>query len=836
MAFVAVTALGWRETKEREFLFRRFIRISDMGCDFMWHFPDSLRSLRLAVGMASLAILGLSAASFGSEAASDASKKAKVEEDIRVGEPVAASPPSDRDDGSSPGKRRAGDGGEPGQEDRTAAELAKVMRKSLVKITQVGREGVDGLGTGFVVSEEGLIATNLHVIGEARALRVETAEGRELEVEAVHATDARLDLALLRVDVTVEGRPVRLQALPLGVAATLEQGQRLVAMGNPEGLEFSVVEGVVSAIREVDIEGVPMLQVALPIERGNSGGPVLNGAGEVVGVLTLKSLRTDNLGFAMPVAGVKALIAQPNPVPMERWLTIGVLDRRQWEVLQGGRWSQRAGVIRAESPGEGFGGRTLCLSRDMAWPEETAMEVAVSVRLDDEAGAAGLVFCAEGGDRHYGFYPSGGKLRLTRFEGPDVFSWTILADVDVQGYRKGDWNQLRVRVESEGLRCWVNGELVLELEDAAFRGGRVGLCKFRQTVAEFRGFRTGVDLSPKPVDPALAGKVEAQLEVFLDRGQDATQTAEALVAEEPTAARRLVVERRRELERQAAALRDLERDLHRKSVMRELNAELAKPEPEVSLLRCALLLARFDNPEIEVAGYVKALDRMANELRNDAELQSGVEAAVRRLNRFLFDENGFHGSRTDYQSKSNSYVNEVLDDREGLPITLSVVYLELAKAVGVEGVFGVGLPGKFMVGYRTAADGELQLVDVFERGRLLSVADAERELNDFVEFDPDLLKPARKRDIVVRMIKNLLSMALDEEGTGESGAMPYLDLVISLAPESPPERFARARLRQSSGDKSGAREDVAWLLANTDDLPPGVRGQLEGWLQSLAEP
>ena len=719
---------------------------------------------------------------------------------------------------------------------KSATQLARLMRKPLVKITQVGREGVDGLGTGFVVSEDGLIATNLHVIGEARALRVETAEGRELEVLAVHATDARLDLALLRVDVEVEGERVGLEPLPLGDAAVLEQGERLVAMGNPEGLEFSVVEGVVSAIREVDIEGVPMLQVALPIERGNSGGPVLNAAGEVVGVLTLKSLRTDNLGFAMPVSGLKELIAKPNPVPMERWLTIGVLDRRQWEVLHGARWSQRAGVIRAESQGDGFGGRTLCLSRDAGWEADQAMEAAVSVKLDDEAGAAGLVFCASNGDRHYGFYPSGGKLRLTRFEGPDVFSWTILADVAVKAYRKGDWNLLRVRVEKEVVRCWVNGERVLEMEDAALRGGRVGLCKFRQTVAEFRGFRTGSDLSPKPVPALLAGKVEAELKAFLEKGKDAAQTAEALVAEEPGAARRLLVERRRELERQAAALKDLERDLHRKTVMREMAAELEKPEKDISLLRCALLLARFDNPEIEVAAYAKSLERMAAELRGDAELKDGVAAAVRRLNRFLFDENGFHGSRTDYNSRSNSYVNEVMEDREGLPITLSVVYLELARAVGVEDVFGVALPGKFMVGYRTGKQAELQLVDVFERGRLLSVEEAERELNDFAAFDPEILQPARKRDIVVRMIKNLLSVALDDSEAGGSGAMPYLDLVINLEPESSPERFARARLRQSTGDKSGAREDVAWLLGNTEDLPPGVRGQLEGWLQSLTDP
>lgn len=709
---------------------------------------------------------------------------------------------------------------------RSVEHLARVMKRSLVKITQTGRAGVEGLGTGFVVSDEGLIATNLHVIGEARPLHVELEDGQVLEVEAVHATDAKLDLALLKV------KAAGLKALRLGDSAALEQGERLVAMGNPEGLEFSVVEGVVSAIREVDIEGVPMLQVALPIERGNSGGPVLNGLGEVVGVLTLKSLKTDNLGFAMPVNALKGLIEKPNPVPMERWLTIGVLDKRQWQVVMGGRWSQRAGVVRAESPGDGFGGRALCLSQEP--PPEGDFEAAVAVRLDDEAGAAGLVFCADGGARHYGFYPSGGKLRLTRFEGADVYSWTILADVASASYRKGDWNTLRVRVEAETLRCWVNGEKVVELEDAGLRGGRAGLCKFRETVAEFRGFKTGTDLSPKPAAPELAEKVRSALDGYLGKSLAHEQVVEQLIEKEAGTARRLVVEARRELERQTAALRELEKDVHRRAMARDLAAELAKPEEQANLMKCALLLARHDNAELEVNAYLRALERLAAEVKDLPEIKQGGEAAVLRLNQFLFEENGFHGSRNDYRSLSNSYVNEVIEDREGLPITLSVVYLELARLAGVRGVFGVPLPGKFMVGYHASPDEGLKLVDVFERGRLLTVEEAEAELNEFRVFDPDFLKPARKKEIVLRMIKNLLSSALEEESKAGT-AMPYLDLILALEPESPPERFARARLRQTLGDKPGASEDVQWLLDHGGELPPGVRDQLQGWLRTLAE-
>src|ERR1700736_979903 len=76
-------------------------------------------------------------------------------------------------------------------------------------------------------------------------------------------------------------------------------------------------------------------------------------------------------------------------------------------------------------------------------------EVAVTVRLDDESGAAGLIFHADGGDKHYGFYPSGGQLRLTRFEGPDVLTWKILNQEASPHYKPGDWNTLKVRIEKD---------------------------------------------------------------------------------------------------------------------------------------------------------------------------------------------------------------------------------------------------------------------------------------------------------------------------------------------------------------------------------------------------
>lgn len=706
---------------------------------------------------------------------------------------------------------------------KSVETIAAEVKPGVVKVMQVGRDGLDGLGAGFVVSADGLIATNLHVIGEARRLEVETADGLKHEVVEVTATDSHWDLALLRVASRT------LKPLALGDSESIKQGQPIVAMGNPEGLAFSVVDGVVSAYPDL-VNDIPMIRLALPIEKGNSGGPLLDRQGRVLGILTLKSARTENLGFAMPVNELKRLIAEPNPVPMERWLTIGVLNPKLWKPLLGARWTQHAGVIQAATPGSGFGGRSLCLWQP-AVPQDP-VEVAVNVRLEDESGAAGLVFCADGGDRHYGFYPSAGKLRLTRFEGPDVYSWTILADVPTEAYRPGEWNHLRVRVEADRLLCWVNGQKVLEHEDSVLRGGQAGLCKFRNTVAEFRGFRVGADLAEKPVPEPLAGRLRGALDSLAQESRPRDAALEMLL-EAPGAGRRVLLERRRQLEKQAVALRELEKELHRRTVTRDLLNELAKPEEKINLMRAALLLARHDNAEIDVGQYLQQFERLADDLKGDPAIRQGGQAALDRLNRYLFEEGGFHGSRHDYASKSNSYMNELLDDREGLPITLSVLYIELAARLGIRGVHGVPLPGRFMVGFQPEPEAEVSLIDVFERGRSLSVEAAALELADGAELPPGSLEPARKRDILLRMLRNLLNGTLDEE-TGVKEALPYLNLLLAVDPASAVERITRARMNERLGRRDEAVQDVLWLTENfPEDGPEELRQQLDSWLKSL---
>jgi serine protease Do len=681
-------------------------------------------------------------------------------------------------------------------------QLAKQVRQSVVVITVTGREGTQhGLGTGFVVSADGLIATNLHVIGEARPISVQTADGKTLTVEAVHATDRSRDLAILKV------KGEELRALTLADSDKLDDGEPIVVMGNPHGLKYSVVSGVLSGTREINDR--KMLQLAVPVEPGNSGGPVLDMQGRVCGIVTMKSLVTQNLGFAAAVNDLKPLLEKPNPVPIERWLTIGALDTKEWQPIGGARWHQRAGRILVDGVGQGFGGRSLCLSRDEA--PTVPFELAVRVKLGDESGAAGLAWHSDGGDKHYGFYPTGGKLRLTRFDGPDVFHWTVLEEQASDAYQPGEWNQIRVRVESDKLQCYVNGQLVIESSDTQLKPGRIGLVKFRETQAEFKHFKSGHELEDAiPTEMDLTA-IQAAIENLppLDRLEQ--QHLEEL---NKTSDFGVEAIRRRAavLQSRADELRRVASEVHVRSVVEAVRESSGE---KLDLLRAALLIARLDEEDVDVDEYIKQVDRIADEIRAKIAENTDEAAKLEAMNQYLFRDNGFHGSRSDYYNRANSYLNRVIDDREGLPITLSVLYIELGKRIGLD-LHGVGLPGHFVVRFVPKAD-KSKLIDVFEGGVVLSREDAEQKVREFTgePATEEHFRETPPRQILLRMLQNLLGVA---QSKGDREAMlRYLEAAIAIEPSLVRERGLRAIVRFETGRKAAAIADLDWIIEQEPD-------------------
>ena len=697
----------------------------------------------------------------------------------------------------------------------TVAALAERALKSVVVVSFSGRDGKQqGLGTGFVVSADGLIATNLHVIGEARPIDVQFADGRTFAVTAIHATEKSMDLAVLKIDAT------ELPVLELGDSDTLKQGEQIIALGNPLGLRHSVVSGVVSEKRE--LEGKPMIQVAIPIERGNSGGPLLDMQGRVHGIVTLKSQVTRNLGFAVVVNALKPLLEKPNPIPMSRWTTIGTIDKREWTTVFGARWRQRAGRISVDETGSGFGGRSLCLST-MKSPD-IPFEIAASVRFSPAEGAAGIVFHSDGKDKHYGFYPTNGRLRLTRFDGSSVYQWKVLQEVAHKAYVPNDWNNLKVRIEEQRILCYVNDKLVIESADSGLRSGSVGLCKFRNTEGEFRRFRVGNNLnSERPSEEVVSRITEAVAALPADRPADPALVEKLL----PDGLSTSEVLRREAklLEQRAQRMRELAVAVHARRTQQELADELAKNSTDFDLLRAALLLSRIDNEEIDVDVYLQEVDQLVADIKDEIPDDSSEKDRLATLDRFLFKQLGFHGSRTNYYHRSNSYLNEVIDDREGLPITLSVLYMELARRLDLK-VVGVGLPGHFVVRFEPQ-EGESILVDVFENAEPLTLETARTmirvRLNGQVDKEETerlietFLEASTPKAILLRMLSNLRGAA--EEDRDLDSILRYLDTALVIQPDSLETRARRIDMRIRSGRISEALVDIDWML---DKRPEGM--------------
>ncbi len=691
----------------------------------------------------------------------------------------------------------------------TLENLTEQVRKSVVVITSSGRDGRrEGMGAGFVISDDGLVATNYHVIGQGRALSVQTADGRDAEVTQVHASDRALDLAVLRID--VDDLPV----LPLGDSDQVRQGQDVIALGNPRGLKYSVVSGLVSGVRDVD--GRSMIQLAMPIEPGNSGGPLVDRRGRVQGILTMKSLVTPNLGFALSINLLKPLLDKPNPIPLARWQTIGALDPREWTPVFGAHWRQRAGRILVEGFGSGFGGRSLCLS-EQAVPERP-FEIAVSVRLDDESGAAGLAFCSDGQDHHYGFYPTNGQLRLTRFEGPDVQSWSILHSEPSRHYASGKWNTLRVRLEEDKIRCFVNDEPVVEMADSRLKPGQVGLVKFRNTNAEFKNFQLGSQVAPATVPKEQARRI---IDLVEDLPADGPldQTLVGVLSIDPAQTASVLRDEAAQLDARAEQLRNLARAAHERHVIDDLVRLLSREESEIDLFAAGLLVARLDNEEVDVNAYREEIERMSREFADTLPDDADDAARLAALGKYLFEENGFHGSRGDYYNRANSYLNEVLDDREGLPI----------YAVG--GVHGAGAAHRSERGGRRiarafcrglrAGRGRAAIDRRFRRStrsqpRGSRAADSlagDGEMSD--DQIAKFFEPATKRSIIFRMLQNLLGLSRNDP----AALHRYLNAMLAIEPAHGPYHLLRAMVRYQLDERDQALADVAWLLEHE---PAGV--------------
>lgn len=179
---------------------------------------------------------------------------------------------------------------------------------------------------------------------------------------------------------------------------------------------------------------------------------------------------------------------------------------------------------------------------------------------------------------------------------------------------------------------------------------------------------------------------------------------------------------------------------------------------DFDLLVAALVACEFEYPDLDVSRYVKAVDDFAEQARELTD-DEGDGAELRGLDRAFFGKLGFRGNQDDYYDPKNSFMNEVIDRRTGIPISLAVLYIECGRRLGLE-LAGLSFPGHFLVRYQ--AEEELIFIDPFHRGARLDVEALEARLRRVVGPNAQLaeehLEAASKQHMLLRMLTNLAAI------------------------------------------------------------------------------
>ncbi len=246
-------------------------------------------------------------------------------------------------------------------------------------------------------------------------------------------------------------------------------------------------------------------------------------------------------------------------------------------------------------------------------------------------------------------------------------------------------------------------------------------------------------------------------------------------------------------------------------------AMLVAREP-VPLARGALLIAKEEYPALEVDTYIGTLTALARQAEPLVRAGADTIDRVRRLSHFLFEQQGFSGNTEDFADPRNSFLNQVLERRLGIPISLAVVYIEVGRRVGLN-LHGVSFPSHFLV---KAVDprGEL-IIDPFNKGELLGLDDLHARLQQIygqpVELQPAMLRAAEPRQILSRMLRNLKNIYT---GAGDAmRALAALDRILLLEPRSCDEVLERAGLYEKLECFQPALDDLRSFLSLAPEHP-----------------
>jgi regulator of sirC expression with transglutaminase-like and TPR domain len=254
--------------------------------------------------------------------------------------------------------------------------------------------------------------------------------------------------------------------------------------------------------------------------------------------------------------------------------------------------------------------------------------------------------------------------------------------------------------------------------------------------------------------------------------------------------------------------------------IREFAGYVARPGAQIRLDEAALLLARTEYPALDLSDQLARLDALA--ARADCNPGRSPQANITNLNHLLFEVENFAGNEKEYDDPRNSYLNDVLDRKLGIPITLSLVYQEVARRCGLP-VVGVGFPGHFLAKYLTAS-GEI-LLDPYHRGAIVSLQDCEEKLKaqfgEEAEFRPSYLAASSAKQTLTRILNNLKGSFFRRKDFGK--VLIMIEMALAVDPTARQEIHDRAMIHFLLRRYAKAMADLRTYVSLSPSDDPQIR-------------
>ncbi len=236
------------------------------------------------------------------------------------------------------------------------------------------------------------------------------------------------------------------------------------------------------------------------------------------------------------------------------------------------------------------------------------------------------------------------------------------------------------------------------------------------------------------------------------------------------------------------------------------------PDSEINLARAALQIANFEYPRLKIDHYLNRINLMADEVKKRLPDRLYPLKIVKVINQYLFEDLQFTGNNQEYYDPRNSYLNDVIDRRTGIPLTLSIIYLEIAKQIDFPMV-GIGMPGHFII--RPDFEEVEIFVDPFHGGEILFKQDCQERLSQIyqqpVKLEEHFLNIATNQQILLRLLTNLKYIYLNRQQWSQT--IRTIDLLLLLIPNHPLELRDRGLVYYQIGQLSQAQQDLGFYLA-----------------------